>query len=60
MTNFVIQEWFPYFSEEHYALVTDPLEPKAVDGYYEIPDTPGLGIELNEDVVKDLDCIVIE
>ena len=59
-TNFVIQEWFPYFAEEHYALVTDPLEPKAVDGYYEIPDTPGLGIELNEDVVKDLDCIVIE
>jgi galactonate dehydratase len=60
MTNFLIQEWFPYFSEEHYALVSDPLEPKAVEGYYEIPATPGLGIELNEDVVKDLDRIVVE
>jgi len=60
MTNFLIQEWFPYFSEEHYALVSDPLEPKAVDGYYDIPPTPGLGIELNEDVVKDLDRIVVE
>jgi galactonate dehydratase len=60
MTNFIIQEWFPYFSEEHYALVTKPLEPQAVDGYFEIPDTPGLGVELNEEVAKNMECIVIE
>jgi len=60
MTNFLIQEWFPYFLDEHYELVTSALEPKAVDGYYEIPDTPGLGVELNEDVAKNLDCIVVE
>ncbi len=60
MTNFVIQEWFPYFSDEHYALVTSPLEPKAKDGYFEIPDTPGLGVELNEDAIKEHERIVVE
>ncbi|MBI4830641.1 MAG: mandelate racemase/muconate lactonizing enzyme family protein [Candidatus Lindowbacteria bacterium] len=60
MTNFLIQEWFPYFSDEHYSLVTKPLEKKAVNGYFEIPDTPGLGVELNEEAVKELDCVVVE
>ena len=60
MTNFLIQEWFPYFGDEHYELVTDALEHKAVEGWYEIPDTPGLGVELSEHVVKNHDCMVIE
>ncbi len=59
-TNFIIQEWFPCFLDDHYALVTDPLEPKAVDGYYEIPHKPGLGVELNEEAIKDHDCMVVE
>ncbi len=60
LTNFLIQEWFPYFSDEHYALVTSPLERQAKSGLFEIPATPGLGIELNPEVVKNLDCIVVE
>jgi galactonate dehydratase len=60
MTNFLIQEWFPYFGDEHYELVTDPLERKAVDGYYEIPETPGLGVELNEEAIKNHNRIVVE
>ncbi len=60
MTNFLIQEWFPYFSDEHYALVTNALERGAVDGYFVIPDTPGLGVELNEEVAKNLQAIVVE
>jgi len=60
MTNFIIQEWFPYFSEEHYALVTKPMEPQAQDGFFTIPDTPGLGVELNEDILKERDCLVVE
>lgn len=59
MTNFLIQEWFPYFSDEHYGLVTNPLEKKAVGGYFEIPETPGLGVELNEDAIKEHECIVV-
>ncbi len=60
ITNFLIQEWFPYFNDEHYVFVTSPLEPRAANGYYEIPDRPGLGVELNEDVAQELDCIVVE
>ena len=55
--NFIIQEWFPYRQEAHYELVTDALEHKVVDGYYTVPDTPGLGIELNDDVIKQYPCV---
>jgi galactonate dehydratase len=55
--NFIIQEWFPYREEAHYELVTDALEHKVVDGYYTVPDTPGLGIELNDDVIKQYPCV---
>ena len=60
MTNFLIQEWFPYFLEDHYGLVTDAFEPQAVDGYFEIPDTPGLGVELSDAVITGHDCMVVE
>jgi len=53
-TNFLIQEWFAYESEEHYAVVDRPYEREAKGGYLEIPnDRPGLGVLLNEQVVKD-------
>ncbi|RJP67103.1 MAG: galactonate dehydratase [Candidatus Abyssobacteria bacterium SURF_17] len=59
MTNFIIQEWFPYFNDEHYALVTNAFEKKAVNGFFEIPDTPGLGIELSEETIKNHERIVV-
>jgi galactonate dehydratase len=58
--NFIIQEWFPYHDEEHYAVVNEALEPQVVDSYMPIPTKPGLGVELNDDVVKKYDCIVIK
>ncbi|MBN1583943.1 MAG: galactonate dehydratase [Anaerolineae bacterium] len=60
ITNFIIQEWFPYHHDERYHLVTEPLEPQARDGYYEIPNKPGLGVELNEDVIARYSCLHIE
>jgi L-alanine-DL-glutamate epimerase-like enolase superfamily enzyme len=60
MTNFIIQEWFPYFSEEHYGLVTKAFEPQAENGQFTIPDTPGLGVILNEDAMKERDRMVVE
>jgi L-alanine-DL-glutamate epimerase-like enolase superfamily enzyme len=33
-------------------LVTEPAKPIFKDGYVAVPDTPGLGVELNDDVVK--------
>jgi len=60
LTNFIIQEWFPYFSEEHYGLVNRALEPQAENGYFIIPDRPGLGVELNEAALKERDCLIVE
>ncbi len=57
LTNFIIQEWFPYRAAETYALVRAPLEPMARDGYLEIPQTPGLGVELDDDVLSQYGCI---
>lgn len=57
MTNFIIQEWFPYHEEKHYQLVKEALEPQVVDGYLEIPDTPGLGVELNDEVIVQYPCL---
>jgi hypothetical protein len=34
-------------------LVTGVPKPIVNDGYHVVPDTPGLGIELNEPVVKE-------
>ena len=34
-------------------LVTGIEKPLVQDGYVKVPETPGLGVELNEDVVKD-------
>ena len=48
-TNFFIQEWFPYWEDDRYAMVTAALEPQARSGYLTISDDPGLGVTLNED-----------
>ncbi len=60
ITNFIIQEWFPYHNDERYELVSQALEHQAVDGYYTITDKPGLGVELNEGVIGKHDCLHIE
>ena len=58
--NFIIQEWFPYHSEEHYALVDEAFEPRAVNSYMPVPTRPGLGLELNDAVVSKFDCFVVK
>ena len=48
-TNVPIQEWFPYWQDERYNILLEPLEPQAHNGHFYINDTkPGLGIELNK------------
>lgn len=49
--NFKIQEHFNDFSE---AFVKDsaPGLPEVVDGYFSLPTGPGLGVKLNEEVIK--------
>mgnify|MGYP003366534667 CR=1 FL=1 len=52
-TNVQIQEWFPYWQDERYRILTDPLEPKARDGHFVIDEMkPGLGVELDKDYLS--------
>jgi galactonate dehydratase len=50
-TNFKIQEHFNDFTEPHTRECATGC-PKVVDGYFGLPKGPGLGVTLNEDVIK--------
>jgi galactonate dehydratase len=60
ITNFVIQEWFPYRGPDFHELVTDAFESGVVDGEFAIPDEPGLGLVLNENAIAKYPSIHIE
>lgn len=49
-TNFKIQEHFNDFGEP-YVFEAAPGLPKVVDGYFGLPEGPGLGVTLNEEVI---------
>lgn len=49
-TNFKIQEYFNDFAEAFVKEAADGL-PEVIDGYFALPDRPGLGLTLNEDVI---------
>ena len=54
-SNFIIQEWFPYWPDGRYNIVEEPLERLARNGHFIIDTMPekwGLGVKLNEDFVK--------
>jgi galactonate dehydratase len=50
--NFKIQEHFNDFAEAYVKEVA-PGNPEVVDGYFALPQGPGLGVTLNEDVVAE-------
>ena len=50
-TNFKIQEHFNDFCEP-YVKEAAPGNPEVVDGYFALPQGPGLGVTLNEDVLR--------
>ncbi len=49
-TNFKIQEHFNDFADA-YVLKVAPGLPKVVDGYFSLPQGPGLGVTLDEEVI---------
>jgi galactonate dehydratase len=49
--NFKIQEHFNDFAEAHVKLAA-PGNPEVVDGHFAVPAGPGLGVTLDEDVVR--------
>ena len=50
ITNFLIQEYHAEFYTPHYFDAFDGF-PRQVDGYLTVPDTPGLGLTINEEVL---------
>jgi galactonate dehydratase len=50
--NFKIHEHFNDFSEA-YVKAAAPGNPEVVDGYFALPDGPGLGITIDEDVIAE-------
>ncbi len=50
-TNFKIQEYFNDFAEAYVKEAATGL-PEVVDGYFSLPSGPGLGLTLNEDVIR--------
>jgi len=57
ITNFIIQEWRPWAGEDVLSIVEEPLDVQATNGRLVVPDKPGLGVTLNEEVVKRHACI---
>lgn len=52
MPNFLIQEWLPFWTDERYDIVETALERTVKPGPCPVPQTPGIGVVLNEDFVK--------
>ena len=51
MTNFLITEYFVQFAETGNAISVNPI--KVENGYIALPTAPGLGLEINEEALKD-------
>jgi len=52
ISNFCIQELFPYHTDGTHELVTEPIEKQIVGSRYQIGEKPGLGVELDEERCK--------
>ncbi|MEA3406567.1 MAG: mandelate racemase/muconate lactonizing enzyme family protein [Chloroflexota bacterium] len=59
ITNFIIQEWFPYRDPSFYELVEEAFELQVENSRFTVPDTPGLGVTLNEEVIEGFSSIHI-
>ncbi len=60
ITNFIIQETFPYRHVDNYNLVDVAPEQQIVDGHLPIPTAPGMGIELNDDMLAGQDVVRVK
>ncbi len=52
ISNFIIQELYPYRIPEHFEIVDHAPEWDVQDSYLPIPDRPGLGVELVDERVR--------
>ena len=56
--NMVLLEVHPPFEGHTHAAVRNPL--KVEDGYVKMPEVPGLGVDLDWDMIEDETTMVIE
>jgi galactonate dehydratase len=59
-SNFIIQEWFPYWRDDRLNIVKDAFELQTKNSYFKIPSTLGLGIELNDEYLDKFEKIEVE
>ena len=52
ISNFYVQEVFPYRTPDHYDVVDEAPELGIKNGRLRIPDRPGLGVDLVDDRVE--------
>ena len=50
--NFLVLEWH-WLERPHWDTLLVTEEPIIQDGYIRVPDTPGIGAELNEEVARE-------
>jgi galactonate dehydratase len=60
ITNFIFQELVPFRDRITYELVNEPLELQVTAGHIPVPTAPGLGVTLNEDLVRRCPCLHLE
>lgn len=60
ITNFCIQEVFPFFPDGRYNIVENPYETEIEGGVIKVRDLPGIGVTLNEDFMSRFDTKVVE
>jgi galactonate dehydratase len=52
ISNFIIQELYPYRIPEHFQIVDHAPELDVKDGFIPVSDRPGLGLQLSDDRVR--------
>lgn len=58
--NVLVQEWLPYWTDDRYHILKDPLETRGHAPTVKIPSAPGLGAELNDDFLKRFERHVVD
>ena len=60
LTNFAIQEVFPFFDDGRYDIVTDAYETGIENGVIKVRELPGLGVSLNDDFLNRFERVEVD
>lgn len=60
LSNFAMLEVFPYRTQLHYDIVQEALDKKIKNGRLNVPEMPGIGVELNHKVIDNFEIVRVE